>query len=203
MKKAIEDRLEKGVDAEMNRVIEGQLQAVIDDNAKSEDGGGKLERLYITGHSLGGALAVLAAALLQRQYPALAAKLSGVYTFGQPMVGDAAFAEACQRDFGGKLFRHVYGHDLVAHLPPLSAGKFVHFGEEYGSTANGWMRRAGAASQTWSFLLSLPLSVFAWVVEQIPHLSQMQLPLPYSLADHAPINYLRTSYTTRPGTELE
>ncbi|EFN52844.1 hypothetical protein CHLNCDRAFT_138296 [Chlorella variabilis] len=46
-------------------------------------------RLYLTGHSLGGALAILAAYDLQRLFPAA---YTTVYTFGSPRVGNAAFA---------------------------------------------------------------------------------------------------------------
>jgi len=40
----------------------------------------------------------------------------------------------------------------------------------------------------------------AWVRDQFPLLSW--LPLPYSLSDHSPLNYLRTSLDSDPGSEL-
>lgn len=46
--------------------------------------------LWLTGHSLGGAMATLAAAwLAERKIP-----FSGAYTFGQPRVGDDNFQVA-------------------------------------------------------------------------------------------------------------
>lgn len=51
--------------------------------------------LWVTGLSLGGALALLAAWRFQRQFLAV----HEVVTFGAPMIGNAAAAEAFQREF--------------------------------------------------------------------------------------------------------
>ncbi len=50
----------------------------------------RLEHLYVTGHSLGGAMAVLAAARIFRDGDLASFRplVRGVYTFGQPLVGD-------------------------------------------------------------------------------------------------------------------
>ena len=107
-----------------------ELKEFLTDTVKEDD------LLLITGHSLGGALAVLAArrAVDDRLWGADShnGPLRGVYTFGQPMVGNRYFASAC--DFEPLLFRHVYGKDLVPSLPPeelCAAGidPFQHFGE--------------------------------------------------------------------------
>ena len=64
---------------------------------------------WFTGHSLGGALATLAAA----RYPGL----RGLYTFGSPLVGDAKFA----RTFRAPAFRFVNNNDLVTRIPPVAS----------------------------------------------------------------------------------
>ncbi|MCM3748334.1 lipase family protein [Paenibacillus pasadenensis] len=71
--------------------------------------------LFVTGHSLGAALATLASI-------DLAANVRGrapiIYTFGSPRVGNGGFA----RTFGKyvpRSFRLANSQDLVAHLPPL------------------------------------------------------------------------------------
>jgi pimeloyl-ACP methyl ester carboxylesterase len=70
-------------------------------------------RLWVTGHSMGGALATLIAArLMQESIP-----VAAVYTFGSPRVGDAAFASAYQPT----LHRIENGNDIVCHLPPPPA----------------------------------------------------------------------------------
>ena len=63
--------------------------------------------LYVTGHSLGGALAVVATRYLK--HPQMAA----TYTYGGPRVGDDAFFN----DFRVPVYRVVNGADVVARLP--------------------------------------------------------------------------------------
>lgn len=76
--------------------------------------GKSLPPLYITGHSLGGALATMAAAALSDNGVAVA----GVYTFGQPRVGDRTFASQLNTHIKGKVFRFVNNNDIVPHVPP-------------------------------------------------------------------------------------
>ncbi len=100
---------------------------------------GKLEALFITGHSLGAAMAALIAARLftDSRYGEIRQRLRGVYTFGQPMIGDAGFAARAEELFGDRLFRFVYANDIVPRLPPLSTGYFVHFGKAHRSRGQG------------------------------------------------------------------
>ena len=73
--------------------------------------------LYYTGHSLGGALANLAASLR----PPKAA-----YTFGAPRVGNHDFARTLSEI---DIFNVVNPHDVVTQLPPESPGfRFSHAG---------------------------------------------------------------------------
>lgn len=65
-------------------------------------------RIWLTGHSLGGALATLAA----RRLPA-SLKPYAVHTFGQPRVGDAVFA----RKYKIKHHRFVNNKDIVPTVP--------------------------------------------------------------------------------------
>ncbi|MDZ7599636.1 MAG: lipase family protein [Desulfobacterales bacterium] len=83
---------------------------------------GELQRvrkpLFYTGHSLGGALATLAAACLPPQ---------AVYTFGAPRVGDADFVAVLKPV---RIFHIVNPNDLVTALPPKGKGlRFAHAGE--------------------------------------------------------------------------
>jgi triacylglycerol lipase len=72
--------------------------------------------LFMSGHSLGAALATLAAA---RHTP------RGVYTFGSPMVGNQAFADKLK---GLSIHRVVDDIDGVTFVPPAHLG-YVHVGE--------------------------------------------------------------------------
>jgi hypothetical protein len=159
-----------------------------------------LETLYITGHSLGGAMAVLAAARLfgggldANWRPAEMVK--GVYTFGQPMVGDRAFANKCRSMFGDRLFRHVYRHDVVPHLPPTSELKFEH---------TGLQRHAGSVDDSWKEgQPASPRASFAGALLEVgfnaleTRLFPMRTP-GYSIDDHMPSNYLNVSrYSLAP-----
>ena len=94
---------------------------------------GKGRTLWITGHSLGGALALLAAAYLR--FPAdakiLSTQIAGVYTFGQPRVGTADFATLCNNDFRSFYFRYVNNLDIVTRVPPRIIGYAHAGGTEY------------------------------------------------------------------------
>ena len=68
---------------------------------------GKEPTLWFTGHSLGAALATLAA----NRYK----KVQGLYTFGSPMVGNPEFTQSFQVS---QHFRIVNNRDIVALVPP-------------------------------------------------------------------------------------
>ncbi|GAA2629563.1 lipase family protein [Actinomadura fulvescens] len=74
------------------------------------------QSLWFTGHSLGGALAMLAAARLHFEKPSLLA--DGVYTFGQPRTCDPTLASAYDKALKDRVFRFVNSHDIVPQLPP-------------------------------------------------------------------------------------
>lgn len=74
--------------------------------------------LVFTGHSLGAAAAVIAAAHFHSQ----GHEIEAVYTFGGPRPGNAEFKGYCNAAFGDRHFRHVNGHDGVPLLPPWLVG---------------------------------------------------------------------------------
>ncbi|MFE4592776.1 lipase family protein [Streptomyces laurentii] len=80
------------------------------------------QSLWFTGHSLGGALAMLVAARLDLEDPHLQA--DGVYTFGQPRTCDRLLAGAYDGALQGRTHRFVHGNDIVPQLPPEPA--FTH-----------------------------------------------------------------------------
>ena len=79
------------------------------------------EPLYLTGHSLGGALAVVATRFLD------AGDLAACYTFGSPRVGDLSLAA----EFRTPIYRLVNAADAVPRLP---------FGEGYALLMRGLRR---------------------------------------------------------------
>ncbi|ARV58604.1 hypothetical protein BZZ01_08110 [Nostocales cyanobacterium HT-58-2] len=85
--------------------------------------------LWFTGHSLGGAVAVLAAAT-SIFFDELPFEISGIYTYGQPRVGDLRFAKLYNSQLKSKTFRFVNNNDVVTKIPtwaPLFF--FYHVGQ--------------------------------------------------------------------------
>lgn len=174
---------------------------------------GKLEALYITGHSLGGAMASMMAVMLrhEKKYAAVAELLKGVYTFGQPMIGDPSFAAACEndREFSRKIIRYVHGDDVIPHFPPVTAGPYEHFGREYRyrishlqQSVSGWLRYLGSSYQpqtgawretdTYTSQMSSFLGFALGATTLAARKSQIlrALPVVYSLEDHLPAHYI-------------
>ena len=83
---------------------------------------GKLP-LYITGHSLGGALATVATERLESN-PRFEFQVAACYTFGSPRVGNAEYDPNIKSSF----FRVVNTVDIVTVIPLLVMG-FVHVGD--------------------------------------------------------------------------
>jgi triacylglycerol lipase len=80
--------------------------------------------VLVTGHSMGAALAVIAADdfLSDKKL-----RPTAVYVFGMPRVGDEDFAERYNDTLGNSTYRLVHGSDIVATVPPSSFG-FRHVG---------------------------------------------------------------------------
>ncbi len=115
-------RFHKGF-ADAIATIWDPLAAAIDAEVKKRD-----RPVWITGHSLGGALALYAAWLLKRRF----IPVHEVCTFGGPMIGNRVASEAFNREFAGRIFRYVNGRDPVPKLPTLSlvANEFLHVDAE-------------------------------------------------------------------------
>ena len=76
------------------------------------------QHLWVTGHSLGGALATLATARWLEE----GRDVQGLYTYGQPRAGDRNFVRQFNFAFKPYTYRMVNHNDLVARLPPWTLG---------------------------------------------------------------------------------
>ena len=127
--------------------------------------------LFITGHSLGAALATLAASLRRP---------GALYTYGSPRVGDDDFGAALA---GVKNFRVVNNRDVVTTVPPPLP--FHHVGELHYITHEGGMLVHPDDDTVAHDRLKrdrLSLSFF--------DLRKLFTDAPEPFADHAPVNYV-------------
>jgi triacylglycerol lipase len=133
------------------------------------------QRLFLAGHSLGGALATLAAAHIDPN------DITAVYTYGSPRIGDSVFAANLPSD---RYFRCVYGQDWVATVPPDFLG-YVHAGQlqnvSGGPVRNFWGDLMESTGELVSALRAMA---------QQQRLDIGELPFKISsLVQHAPVYY--------------
>ncbi len=120
-------RFHRGFMEALHEIWEPLLAKVAEATASSD------RPLWVTGHSLGGALALLAAWRLQRNF----ITVHEVVSFGAPMIGNEAAARAFEQEFTGKIFRYVNLEDPVPLLPSISlvANTYAHCQSEVSMTA--------------------------------------------------------------------
>ncbi|KAI7854479.1 Alpha/Beta hydrolase protein [Circinella umbellata] len=106
------------------QIVQKQLTAIIDNQLQIHPD----YTVAVTGHSLGGALALLNALDLHER----GIKNVELITFGQPRVGNKQFAEYVVST-GIPYKRAVHARDTVPHVPDNASPlyKFYHAGEEF------------------------------------------------------------------------
>jgi len=136
------------------------------------------QRIWVCGHSLGGALATLASQRLRGKQ-----KPEATYTFAQPRVGDATF----QKRFKGVLKRFVNNRDIAPHLPPRTISGYQHVGDLQFLDADGQLQDEQDASSLVDLDLALQLVTVA-----VPGVSRRLVTrfLESRLEDHKLDNYI-------------
>jgi hypothetical protein len=148
--------------------------------------------VWFTGHSLGAALATIAAARFAAVRP-----VQGLYTFGSPRVGTAVFTSTVP----AATWRVVNNQDLVARLPPPIAG-YEHVGTLKSIDAGGVLadrvtsgdpltERIQRALTGWTGpLADLIRQGTGDPADLLEQIRQLDFEIPDNgLNDHAPINY--------------
>ena len=131
--------------------------------------------LWITGHSLGGALALLAADRLLPQK-----KVQGVYVFGAPRIGDQRFAEG----FSPRAFSIVNNNDVVPHLPPFP---YADLGEMHYIDSKGILHSRIGRGERWMDRIQGHIQC---LIENVRHWDQgLAASLPDWIKDHTPLLY--------------
>jgi hypothetical protein len=156
-----------------------------------------LEALYVTGHSLGGAMAVLCALSIARSraQPAIAHRLRATYTFGQPMATCAPLP-AWAAGAGSRVFRYITSRDLIPALPPVSWGPFTHIGHEYRYTERTWRKSATPVAPL-ANVREIPRALLAFFAPQ-----KKAAAYRYAVGDHRPQHYISALRPSNMITEL-
>lgn len=134
------------------------------------------KKLLITGHSLGAALAVLAAAKLEKYHQQLK-----LYTFGLPRIGNKAFTELFLNNINHD--RYIDCSDFVSRIPPwfIHSGNFMYIDRNGNISPNPCFSTIflDRLKAFFNYYRDYPISFFNKNVVKFR-----------GLADHAPINYV-------------
>ena len=103
--------------AEVSATVKAQVQLIFNKYSTAA--------IYVTGHSLGGALASLAALDLKATF----GKLSEFYSYGEPRLGNAAFATYFASQM--PVHRVIHYADIVPHVPPYGLNNYTQGGAQY------------------------------------------------------------------------
>lgn len=136
----------------------------------------KPRRIIVTGHSLGGARAILCAAHLEM----LSLPVSDVVTFGAPRVGNAAFRDYYNDRLHESTLRFEAQGDLVPWTPPWLLNGYRHAGR------SAYLHNDGEF--TIEPLLSLPMNYLEAKLGSRPDGQDSRL---LGLSAHAMTNYQR------------
>jgi len=120
-------------------------------------------RIFITGHSLGGAAAEIATARLIAEKR----QVAGCYTFGKPMTGNRSFSTIYDHRARDISHRVVYQNDMVARMPSLLGlvGKYrqtCRHSTQYLAHTGRRMVNPGLARVLWDRYRNIGRGVFKW-----------------------------------------
>ncbi len=167
----------QGFRSALNRVW-SQVQEILSDYRKENP----TREICLTGHSLGGALALLT-------YSRCADDSMSAITIGCPRIGDGAFRGRVAECPGKGHFRIVNFNDLVAHVP-LESALYAHAPRECYRFDD-----SGILSLEKNDILSADIGVLARTIGGLPkdlrtNMKLLEgLPAPPGLVDHSPSRY--------------
>jgi predicted lipase len=158
--------------------------------------------LFFTGHSLGGALAIVAALRAANEFKIQPT----VYTFGSPRTGGALFFNSYQPLLGNSTYRLIDGDDVVPTVPAAQPGGYLHVGKSIQCRTDGLFDDpptiTGAAEQNLPDFVANAIesgiddfrafSAFQFIRRIGPRLlDRAASVLPRVVRDHVPANYFR------------
>jgi triacylglycerol lipase len=135
---------------------------------------------WITGHSLGGALANLAVAKFTERKNI---KINGLYTFGQPRIGNKTFAKNFDAKFRQVSFRFINNEDIVTRIPPSAFG-YEHIGQVAYIDNVGKIHRG---ARWWQMFMDMSVST---IIRALDRYKTLREQFPNGLEDHAIARYI-------------
>ena len=148
--------------------------------------------LFFTGHSLGSALATLAAARSIQDPDLKHSRPEALYTFGSPRVGDKAFGTALQGLFHCRL---VNDKDIVTTVPPVirvgGIATFQHVGQMHRLEPDGHLHifPPGEDVSDTRCTLRGPIKILQSLKGLLARVLAIRIEPPKPLRDHTPVNY--------------
>jgi hypothetical protein len=140
-------------------------------------------KIWFTGHSLGAALATLAADRYDN--------VQGLYTFGSPRVGDQDFKD----DFQVTTYRFVNNSDIVTRVPPASM--YCHVGDLRYIDSEGTIHDHAKHRESWSEDIQSKIkNVFDTLGQNKKNVTEMLLE---PIVDHVPTIYAIHIWNNIPG----
>lgn len=153
-------------------------------------------QVILTGHSLGGALATIAAATWNQRFA-----IRSIYTFGQPRVGFRSFQQFAVANFDNRFFRFVNADDIVPRVPPgyVHIGQLTHF-DSQGNISNSNLESIVSSDQSSLSLPGFEAAKERLQAEQVHGLESAELEglLPNYFADHRMAGYLAKIVNNTP-----
>lgn len=122
-------KVHKGFQDALDHIWEALLVTILQFRTQNQP-------LFLTGHSLGGALATLAGFRFMKAKQTV----NALYTYGSPRVGDRDFRSAFNALLLDRTFRFVNDEDCVARLPLKILG-YCHVGQKCRFNEDGRLER--------------------------------------------------------------
>ena len=136
--------------------------------------------VWFCGHSLGAALATLAA----HRFP----NTRGLCTFGLPRVGDNTFGTAFNAKLSAKTLRYVNHHDIVTHVPPplfgykhVELGRFISANGTISVSAPSLIHFFGELFETPQSLLDIIKAIETGTIQTAPKALLEHMPKAYAI----------------------
>lgn len=147
------------IEGGVHRGFQGAYDSVKDEIEKALASLDKKLPIYLTGHSLGAALATVATQNLD-QRSKFRDRIAACYTFGSPRVGNTKY----DRAFKAPIYRMVNTTDIVTIIPLLAMG-YVHIGDirYLGRTDGQFSRQIPFFLRLFLFLIALVRLFGPWV----------------------------------------